>query len=466
MEQAYRRGVLRGVRGFDGEMKKRLDFMLDPERNSSIITMHSKKYECSRTICSPLWKACRKDFLFIPSTYPARTSFAGYCLTHLLLAGSSTGRAYPAREVFRFMPSSKLQRKLTAILEQRFPSLHLIPNHSASWLLTEFNRRLQLDVYLPSLNMAIEVQGEQHLEYIPYFHKSPEGFYEQLERDRKKRELCSRNNVLLLEIFYDSQIPEIINLISARQNLTHCLSYTPEQWTQLRKDHRIKRSRPFRVALYKVNKQINRLRFSDRKLEQETQSELADLVEIRKLLVKKKDNADHDAVIEFAATYADYYKIQTSDASYDQRIRENGIRTINRALEYERTFKYRLKGDSELTSLTRSLIIKDRQLVILKSCDIKDVKVETKEQDLADILSCWHFIVRLAKASGHPYQVSPPKNSVIRIKKSAKKMLKPMGITWAEMIEIRLLANDPKHYLYASPESIPGTLNDLEDPKS
>jgi hypothetical protein len=60
-------------------------------------------------------------------------------------------------------------------------------------------RNLELDMYCPELNIAVEHQGQQHLGYVKFFH--PNGykdFEEQKERDGLKAALCRQNGVKLV----------------------------------------------------------------------------------------------------------------------------------------------------------------------------------------------------------------------------------------------------------------------------
>lgn len=66
--------------------------------------------------------------------------------------------------------------------------------------LEDSNQRF--DFFLPQLNLAIEYQGRQHFEYIPFFHKNEEGFQRYQARDLKKKEYCNQKKILLLEISY------------------------------------------------------------------------------------------------------------------------------------------------------------------------------------------------------------------------------------------------------------------------
>lgn len=90
--------------------------------------------------------------------------------------------------------------------------------------------RQLFDFFLPDYNLTIEYNGRQHYEYIPFFHKTQDGFKNQLERDEKKRLYCKQNNISLLEISYkqDNDIEEIIkNKISS----TTKIGQVPEKAT-------------------------------------------------------------------------------------------------------------------------------------------------------------------------------------------------------------------------------------------
>ena len=71
--------------------------------------------------------------------------------------------------------------------------------------------RLELDGYCEELNLAFEYNGIQHEKYSPYFHRDgPDDFQAQLERDTRKRELCEKNGIRLVDIpsKYNHKDPE------------------------------------------------------------------------------------------------------------------------------------------------------------------------------------------------------------------------------------------------------------------
>ena len=65
-------------------------------------------------------------------------------------------------------------------------------------MLPSSNRPMQLDVFIPSKNLAFEYQGKQHFEEVGIFSSAKS--YQQ--RDEEKRTLCASNNIKLIEVPY------------------------------------------------------------------------------------------------------------------------------------------------------------------------------------------------------------------------------------------------------------------------
>jgi hypothetical protein len=59
---------------------------------------------------------------------------------------------------------------------------------------------LELDCFNESLRLAVEYNGAQHYQYIPFFHKNKEAFYNQKYRDELKRIRCRELGITLIEI--------------------------------------------------------------------------------------------------------------------------------------------------------------------------------------------------------------------------------------------------------------------------
>lgn len=75
-----------------------------------------------------------------------------------------------------------------------------IYQYRAPWL-----DRQSLDIYIPSLNIGIEYQGEQHYHPVDYF-GGDETFSSQKERDEVKLEKCRMHNVGIIYWRYDATI--------------------------------------------------------------------------------------------------------------------------------------------------------------------------------------------------------------------------------------------------------------------
>lgn len=75
---------------------------------------------------------------------------------------------------------------------------------------------LPFDFYLPKYNICIEFQGRQHYEPVDYF-GGEKSFEIQILRDNIKKEYCQKNNIILFEIPYysdlDDELIKLYNLI-------------------------------------------------------------------------------------------------------------------------------------------------------------------------------------------------------------------------------------------------------------
>lgn len=70
-----------------------------------------------------------------------------------------------------------------------------------------FLRGQKLDIFIPSLNAAIEYQGKQHYEAIDFF-GGKEGLKSNRERDDRKRRLCRLNGVRVVDWDYDKPLTD------------------------------------------------------------------------------------------------------------------------------------------------------------------------------------------------------------------------------------------------------------------
>lgn len=90
---------------------------------------------------------------------------------------------------------------LVRCVEAALPGLEIVRQARPAWLDT----RQSLDILIPSLDVAIEYQGEQH--YVALAHWGGEvGLAERRDLDERKREACLRAGIRLVEWRYDEPV--------------------------------------------------------------------------------------------------------------------------------------------------------------------------------------------------------------------------------------------------------------------
>jgi len=92
------------------------------------------------------------------------------------------------------------ERELLNMVKGIFPRNEVVHQASPEWL-----GRQRLDIFIPKLQLAIEYQGRQHYEPVPFF-GGEEGFRQAQERDRLKAKLCYENGVTVVFFRYDENI--------------------------------------------------------------------------------------------------------------------------------------------------------------------------------------------------------------------------------------------------------------------
>jgi len=84
------------------------------------------------------------------------------------------------------------------------------------WLTTDKGGRLELDCYNEELKIALEYNGKQHYEMVPYFYKTQKAFEDCQQADRDKERLCRDNNIHLIVVPYTVQYQELYRYIRKR----------------------------------------------------------------------------------------------------------------------------------------------------------------------------------------------------------------------------------------------------------
>lgn len=92
-------------------------------------------------------------------------------------------------------------------IKQALPNHRVIQHASPVWL-----GRQHLDIFIPSLSVAVEYQGRQHYEPIEHF-GGEEAFMETQRRDTRKLALCKKHGVTLIYVRKGYVLDEVISEI-------------------------------------------------------------------------------------------------------------------------------------------------------------------------------------------------------------------------------------------------------------
>lgn len=96
---------------------------------------------------------------------------------------------------------SKLELQAKFILENIFkqPFVKVRPDFLRNDV-TGYN--LELDLYNPNLKLAVEINGDQHYKFIPFFHRNKDAFTKQRYRDEMKKWKCQQAGLTLIDVPY------------------------------------------------------------------------------------------------------------------------------------------------------------------------------------------------------------------------------------------------------------------------
>ena len=103
---------------------------------------------------------------------------------------------------------SKLEALVTKELENYFNNDEILPQHEINIFDKIFNksRKIIVDIFIPSINTFLEIDGEQHTNFIPLFHHKYSDFIRQVNRDNCLINYCKENNIILLKIPYKDKL--------------------------------------------------------------------------------------------------------------------------------------------------------------------------------------------------------------------------------------------------------------------
>lgn len=103
------------------------------------------------------------------------------------------------------------QTRLYNKLKESFPNIDII--FEADYKTIPWIENQRIDIYIPCLNLAIELMGPQHYKEIPFFVKNGSSLEVTQERDKRKRLKCKENNCVLIDVDYQYTNEDFKNLI-------------------------------------------------------------------------------------------------------------------------------------------------------------------------------------------------------------------------------------------------------------
>lgn len=105
----------------------------------------------------------------------------------------------------RITHKSSLHLAARDVIVSVFPTLQVLEEVPITLRRSE---TLYLDFYLPLKKLCIEVHGEQHYKFVPYYHNNILSFLKSQKRDREKEEWCNNNGITYVVFPFDKQITD------------------------------------------------------------------------------------------------------------------------------------------------------------------------------------------------------------------------------------------------------------------
>lgn len=88
------------------------------------------------------------------------------------------------------------------------------------------NRNMRIDLYVSDpFRVAVECQGRQHEQFVPFFHKSKSTFRDYKMRDRAKEAWCFDHCIPLIYVYQHEDVTEELirkKIEEAEQALDRC----------------------------------------------------------------------------------------------------------------------------------------------------------------------------------------------------------------------------------------------------
>ena len=143
--------------------------------------------------------------------------------------------------------TSRLEKYLSKELYTRFGHLSIRQNYRPTWM-----DGLELDFFIEDLNIAAEVQGAQHYQFVEYFHKSQDDFEKQQDRDAKKVLICRERKIKIVEIFTEKDADLFILKVKELDKSKTPKYYYQEEYKGKKSSSRVGRQRMAMAIMIKT----------------------------------------------------------------------------------------------------------------------------------------------------------------------------------------------------------------------
>jgi hypothetical protein len=105
----------------------------------------------------------------------------------------------------RIQNKSEPHKAARSLIKTLYPTLQILEEIPIPLRKSE---TLYLDFYLPLIKKCIEVHGEQHYKFVPFYHQNIMGWAKQKKRDLEKKEWCFNNGIKYIELPHNENIEE------------------------------------------------------------------------------------------------------------------------------------------------------------------------------------------------------------------------------------------------------------------
>lgn len=146
--------------------------------------------------------------------------------------------------------------------DQRFlyDLLHEVyPIHKIVYEFPIYELQQRIDLFIPTLGIALEYNGRQHYEYVEFFHKNAEGFEKSFTLDNKKSKYLDSLGIKLVIIPYNGvpktsqELKQLIDSIPYPEKL-----YSGIEDKNLYAESKLEEARDYRKKQYQKIKKLKK----------------------------------------------------------------------------------------------------------------------------------------------------------------------------------------------------------------